>query len=504
MQLFQCCTLYSPQSESLIPYPARHHSVEPPIEMRRTDRPRVLVVDDEPTLIQLITHALVRNGYEPVQARTGRDAIEVFTDDIPLALIDLKLPDTNGLQLAENLRKLSSGTQIIIISGEGEIQDAVQAMKQGALDYIAKPFRLEDLMAQVNKAVSLGSTLREVSQLRQSLTSTPPIAGFLGVSSQVADLLRKVDRLAPLDSTILITGESGTGKSLLARTIHHASPRASQPFVAVSCPSLPSELLESEMFGHEKGAFTGALQRRIGRIEMAEGGTLFLDEIGDLPLNLQPKLLTFLQDRNFLRLGGSKTVNANVRVIAATNVDLEERVQAREFRQDLYFRLNVIPLELPPLRARADDVEFLATQYLTRLARGKSPLKLAPDAIRILRDYPWPGNVRELENVLERAAAFAGSDTIHPEDLPATLKSSPFKPAGPLPPQSQGIPPSATGTGSVELGQSSLEDIEKLAIIETLRKCDGNKAAAARILGIAEKSIYNKMQRLGMRTQPSA
>ena len=472
--------------------------------MRRTDRPRVLVVDDEPTLIQLITHALVRNGYEPVQARTGRDAIEVFTDDIPLALIDLKLPDTNGLQLAENLRRLSSGTQIIIISGEGEIQDAVQAMKQGALDYIAKPFRLEDLMAQVNKAVSLGSTLREVSQLRQSLTSTPPMAGFLGVSSQVADLLRKVERLAPLDSTILITGESGTGKSLLARTIHHASPRANQPFVAVSCPSLPSELLESEMFGHEKGAFTGALQRRIGRIEMAEGGTLFLDEIGDLPLNLQPKLLTFLQDRNFLRLGGSKTVKADVRVIAATNVDLEERVQAREFRQDLYFRLNVIPLELPPLRARPDDVEFLATQYLTRLARGKSPLKLAPDSIRILRDYPWPGNVRELENVLERAAAFAGSDTIQPEDLPPSLKSSLFKPAGALAPQSQGIPSSAPATPGVELGQSSLEDIEKLAIIETLRKCDGNKAAAARILGIAEKSIYNKMQRLGMRTQPVA
>jgi DNA-binding NtrC family response regulator len=472
--------------------------------MRRTDRPRVLVVDDEPTLIQLITPALVRNGYEPVQARTGRDALEVFTDDIPLALIDLKLPDTNGLQLAENLRKLSSGTQIIIISGEGEIEDAVQAMKQGALDYIAKPFRLEDLMAQVHKAVSLGSTLREVSQLRQSLTSTPPIAGFLGVSSHVADLLRKVERLAPLDSTILITGESGTGKSLLARTIHHASPRANQPFVAVSCPSLPSELLESEMFGHEKGAFTGALQRRIGRIEMAEGGTLFLDEIGDLPLNLQPKLLTFLQDRNFLRLGGSKTVKADVRVIAATNVDLEERVQAREFRQDLYFRLNVIPLELPPLRARPDDVEFLATQYLVRLAKGKSPLKIAPDAVRMLRDYPWPGNVRELENVLERAAAFASSDTIHPEDLPATLKSSLFSPAGAVAPPSPGMPTSTPGTSSVELGQSSLEEIEKLAIIETLRKCDGNKAAAARILGIAEKSIYNKMQRLGMRTQPVA
>jgi transcriptional regulator with GAF, ATPase, and Fis domain len=258
------------------------------------------------------------------------------------------------------------------------------------------------------------------------------------------------------------------------------------------------------MFGHEKGAFTGALQRRIGRIEMAEGGTLFLDEIGDLPLNLQPKLLTFLQDRNFLRLGGSKTVKADVRVIAATNVDLEERVQAREFRQDLYFRLNVIPLELPPLRARPDDVEFLATQYLVRLAKGKSPLKIAPDAVRMLRDYPWPGNVRELENVLERAAAFASSDTIHPEDLPATLKSSLFSPAGAVAPPSPGMPTSTPGTSSVELGQSSLEEIEKLAIIETLRKCDGNKAAAARILGIAEKSIYNKMQRLGMRTQPVA
>jgi DNA-binding NtrC family response regulator len=460
--------------------------------MEKKQKNKVLVVDDEPTMIDLVRYALTRNGYEVVTAQTGQAAIEAFEEDFSAVLIDLRLPDTNGLALAEKLRQISKDTQIVMISAHGEIRDAVQAIRQGALNYITKPFHLDDLVNQINQAVSLTATLRSANQLRQSVTSSRPIAGFLGISPQIKALLRQVDRLATLPSTILITGESGTGKSLLARTIHYASQRSKGPFISVSCPSLPSELIESEMFGHERGAFTGAQQRRIGRVEMAEGGSLFLDEVGDLPLNLQPKLLTFLQDRTFFRLGGTQQVQADVRVIAATNVDLEDRVRSREFRQDLYFRLNVIPLRLPPLRERPEDILFLAERYLARLAGDHPPKVLTPETSAILKAYPWPGNVRELENVLERASAFASEDFLQPDDLPLDLQQRTIQAASP-----------ASATSTAGFGGIPLEELERRAIVETLRQCDDNKAAAARILGIAEKSIYNKMLRHGLRNSQS-
>jgi DNA-binding NtrC family response regulator len=305
-------------------------------------------------------------------------------------------------------------------------------------------------------------------------------------------LSETIQRIAKLDSTVLITGESGVGKGVVARMIHAQSRRANGPFVTTSCPAIPSDLLESEMFGHERGAFTGAHQRRIGRVEAAAAGTLFLDEIGDLPLTLQPKLLNVLQDRQFQRVGGSYMVRADVRIIAATNTDLMEKVGAKLFREDLYYRLNVIPIHLPPLRERIADIPMLCRQILDRIsdAQGGRRVELSDAALLELERYAWPGNVRQLENVLERAAAFHQGNTILPRDLPVEIRGRSNS--------GEGCGGDAVNKG-VNIGGMPLKRLEQIAILQTLEICGGNKAAAARSLGITEKTIYNKMSRYGMR-----
>jgi DNA-binding NtrC family response regulator len=454
---------------------------------------RVLVADDDETIRQILDYHLKKAGYELALATNGREAIQLAGDDFACALVDLNMPEAGGLAVLEHFKRNHPDVPVIIISSDSEVKEAVGAMKLGALDYLTKPLVLDVLLALVAQAVRMGKALHESRQWRQAITLALPDFSFTGDSPIVRELLKSIEKVAPLDSTVLITGESGAGKGLLARMIHKASPRQEGPFVTVSCPALPRELIEAEMFGHEKGAFTGAHQRRIGRIEMAEGGTLFLDEIGDLPLLLQPKLLNVLQDLKFQRIGGVQQLAADVRIIAATNVDLQEKIALKEFREDLYYRLNVLPIHVPPLRERVGDLPALEFRILNRIAQARrsEAYEISEEAQTLMRRYPWPGNVRQLENVLERASAFCTGKMIQADDLPDELHHlSSIKPDSADPKADADMP---------RVAGMTLDDLEKLAIEQTLELCQGNKAAAARRLGITEKTIYNKMTRLRMR-----
>ena len=457
-------------------------------------KPQVLVADDEETLRTLLKYNISKLGYDVLVATNGREAVDLMNEDVAACVLDLKMPVLDGLGALEQIKRAYPETPVVMISAHGQVKDAVEAIKQGALDYVTKPFDLDELLAIVRQAVSLGRGLKEGVRIQQAVATSRP-SGEFGGNSEAAQRLRgQVGKIADLNSTVLITGESGTGKSLLARVIHYASSRAKGPFISVSCPSLPRELLESEMFGHEKGAFTGALQRRIGRVEMAEGGTLFLDEVGDLPLSLQPKLLTFLQERIFQRVGGSESIEADVRVIAATNADLSDKVRNREFREDLFFRLNVIPLKLPPLRSRREDVLPLAAAFLESVARERrnKPCRLDASASSVLERYHWPGNVRELENVLERASAFATEGVILRDDLPEDLLLAD------APADGAAAAATVAAVDSMSLGGIPLATLEERALRQTLELCRGNKTEAARRLGVSGKTIYNMMARYGI------
>lgn len=450
-------------------------------------RPRILVADDDDGIRKLLDYNFRRVGFDPLLASDGAAAMRLVDDDLACALIDLKMPEVDGMQVLAFLKEQHPELPVIMISALGQTKDAVAAIKQGALEYVTKPFDLEELIELTRQAAVMGKALHEGKLLRDAVARPPSPAGFVGSSAGTHELLRTIEKIAPLDSTILITGESGVGKGLLARIIHQASWRTAGPFITVSCPALPRELIESEMFGHERGAFTGAHQRRIGRIEMATRGTLFLDEVGDLPLALQPKLLNVLQDRQYQRLGGQQVMEADIRLIAATNLDLKEKVASREFREDLFYRLNVIPLHVPPLRERIEDLDDLTGAILRRIARmrGTPPFTLKPDAVATLGMYSWPGNVRELENVLERSSALASGREIGRDDLPVEIRESG---------SSRG-----TGTGTPSLAGLTLEEIERVALEQTLEMCNGNKAAAARRLGVTEKTVYNMIARHRLR-----
>ncbi|MEM7394612.1 MAG: sigma-54 dependent transcriptional regulator, partial [Verrucomicrobiota bacterium] len=396
-------------------------------------RPRILIADDDSNLRRLLSRHIEKNGYEPVPAEDGADALASMDETISVALLDLEMPHASGLEVLASIRQEFPQIVPIMLSATGQIDDAVKAMKQGAIDYLTKPFHMEELLQAISRAVKMAALTKENSQLsqenkelRQALGGSPSGGKFIGESKATTKLLVQVEKVSSLDSTIMITGESGVGKSFLARLIHQASARQEHPFVCVSCPALPRELLESEMFGHEKGAFTGAHQKRIGKVELAAGGTLFLDEVGDLPLDLQPKLLNLLQDREFQRVGGNETIQSNIRVIAATNVDLVDLVRRKEFREDLYYRLNVIPINVPSLTERREDIPSLVNHILRRIARqrGLDQLSMEENALAMACEMPWPGNVRQLENTLERASAFCSNHLIKFEDFPPEAANS--------------------------------------------------------------------------------
>lgn len=455
---------------------------------------QVLVADDDQTILRVLEHTLKKAGYLIVKAANGREAIDLANDDYACALVDLNMPEADGRTVLAHFKQNHPDVPVIMMSGVNQVKEAVHAMKSGALEYLTKPINLDELVSLIHHASRMSSALQETRQWRQANMAEVPTASFAGTSSVARSLLGSIAKVASLESTVLITGESGVGKGLVARMIHAAGPHRNAPFVTVSCPAMPRELIESEMFGHEKGAFTGAHQRRIGRIEMAKGGTLFLDEIGDLPLLLQPKLLNVIQDRQFQRLGGKELLHTDVRMIAATNVDLQKKVALKEFREDLFYRLNVIPISIPPLRERVADLPPLCAQILGHIAasRHTQPYVLTEEALKVLMEYRWPGNVRQLENVLELASAFCSDQVLRLDDLPEEIRRSPV-------PSSS---PSTTGSsnpGEPQIAGMALRDLEKLAIEQTLEMCGGNKASAARHLGITEKSIYNKMTRLRLR-----
>ena len=443
----------------------------------------LIIADDDPTIRNLLEVKAAHYGFMPITAENGHQVIELVTENVEVVLLDLNMPEMNGFECLEKLSSASPHVQVVILSGENEAESAMKAIKLGAHDYLTKPFDLNHLFTTLRNAKKINKLQVENQSLKDNIIPSGTAPNLITHSQLMKDLVTKARKVASLDSSILLTGPSGAGKGVLANYIHAHSARASMPFVTVSCPALPRELLESELFGHEKGAFTGALKRRIGKIEAAKGGTLFLDEIGDLPLDLQPKLLNVLQDRTFYRVGGEKAIQCDVRIITATNIDFKKKIESKDFRQDLYYRISVIPLELPPLVARPQEILPLAEYFLQRISkqRDQQIIKLSDAAKQKLIHYQWPGNVRQLENLVERASAFCENSIIQPEDLVGSIDSQ----------ESENY--STSG-----LAGKSLEEIEKLAINQTLNMCGGNKAETARTLGITEKTIYNKMKRFNL------
>lgn len=449
----------------------------------------ILVADDDPTIRGNLATLLASEGYRVVEAADGRQAAERWADHaVSLVLLDLKMPGAGGLELLGEFQDRLEETPAIVITAYGGSQAAIEAMKLGAYDYITKPFDLDEVLFTVRRALTQQALVAQVQSLAADRQTEPVAADeeLVGRTPAMLQVFKTIGRLAATEETVLVLGESGTGKELIANAIHASSRRAGRPLVKVNSAALSPTLLESELFGHERGAFTGAVARRIGRFEQAHGGTLFLDEIGDLDIDLQAKLLRVLQTGAFERVGGNETVHTDVRVISATNRNLAELVAEGKFREDLYYRLNVVTIELPPLRERREDIPLLAEHLVGRLGRkyGWPQLALSPEAVDWLSAQPWPGNVRELQNVLARAAALARGRLILVDDL---------KP----PPQL------ASGAASAPAGSLSLKEIlaetERRVIAEALAQCDWNRTRAAQILGISRRQLFDKIRQYDLR-----
>jgi len=444
---------------------------------------RVLVADDEPAQLELVGGFLAKRGFEVSLAADGREALARFSrEPFDLVLTDQKMPGLSGLELIEGVRAQNPETPVIVMTAYGTIETAVLAIKAGAHDYLTKPLNLDELLHRVYQARERQRLLRENRELREALQERHRVEGIIGESGRMQEVLSLVRRVAPSDATVLIRGESGTGKELIAKAIHYASPRAAGPLVRVSCAALPESLMESEMFGHEKGAFTGAVTTRKGRFELADGGSLFLDEIGDLPLHLQVKLLRALQEREIERVGSGRPITVNVRVLAATHRDLEALVREGRFRDDLYYRINVVTVTLPPLRERRDDLPLLIENFLQNFAgkNGKAIRGLTREAREALLRYDYPGNVRELENLVERAVVLTRDEVIGLEDLPLSVKE-----------------PDQGNFGEASL-TAAVEGLERRMIREAMAQADGVQTRAAELLGISERVLRYKLRKYGL------
>ncbi len=462
----------------------------PKSSLSKTDAATVLIADDDPITRRLFRYHLQNEGYTVIEACDGQQAIraaERLSREIAtVALLDLRMPGLSGLECLRYLNAHFPDVRVLVISGVGDVAQAVSAIKEGADDYLAKPVDPDQLLARVEQVIRSAEVAREHRSLKATIGGHLPRVSPVMETAQSQELWQRVRRLSQVDQTVLILGQSGTGKTTIARSIHQLSPRADGPFVPVSCAALPRDLIEAELFGHEKGAFTGADTARAGRAELAHGGTLFLDEIGDLPLDLQPKLLTFLEDRVVRRIGGLRDQPVDVRVLAATHQDLEAMVQERTFREDLFYRLETHRLHVPPLAGRAADILELAQRMLSEIAaRNRSELlQLTDAAAERLCQHPWPGNIRELHNVLQRASAFCCGGQITSEDLKFSRLPTPDQ--------------QPIAETSPRLAGRTWKDIERQAIAETLQACGHNKAAAARMLGLSERTIYNKVREYGL------
>ncbi len=458
-------------------------------------RVKILVIDDDESLRRVLEYNLAQEGYAVLTAASGEQGLELLKKEgADLVVTDVRMAGMDGLHVLQQAHKLDPNIQVIILTAFGTIEMAVEAMKAGAFHYISKPFNRDELKLTLRKALQLKDLERENLALRQELRARIGLDNIIADSRLMKAILEMVERVAPTETTVLILGESGTGKELIARAIHANSPRAGGPFVAVNCAAIPENLLESELFGHVKGAFTGAIRDRVGKFEAAEGGTIFLDEIGEMRPELQVKILRCLEERTLERVGDNRPIHVDVRILAATNKDLAKAIQAGEFREDLYYRLNVVPLSIPPLRERHEDIRALAQHFLKRL--GSTPrLTITPDAFRALEAYEWPGNVRELENALERAMIFHRGDVISLDDLPETIRA-------PRSRETAALPVSLPEAGL------SLEEVEKELILRALQKHDWNQSRAARYLGITRHTLLYRMEkhtiiRPGARGTPS-
>ncbi len=439
----------------------------------------ILLVDDDEDLCRYYQAALKPLAVQVLTCGTARDGRRLLQDEaIDLLLADLELPDGSGLELLRCAKEQDADLVITLITGKGTIPSALDAMKQGAFDYLLKPVPPLALRAHVNKALAHRKLLLENRSLRRQLDSQRADRRIIGNSPAIAAVLRLIEKVAPHDTTVLITGESGTGKELVARTLHERSRRCAGPFVAVNCSALPETLLESELFGHQRGAFTGAVASRKGVFAQAHGGTLLLDEIGTMPGGLQAKLLRVLEEGRVRPLGAEREVPVNVRVVAATNADLESLVRERTFREDLYFRIKVVAIPLPPLRQRREDISLLARHFFERFREQGRLRNLSPEALRALENYRWPGNVREMSNVIERACLLAETDTLTPELLPEEVL--------------QGRPAQRFDAAPAE--PSTLAESEKAQIIHTLDKTGWQRTRAAQLLGISRRTLYNKLR----------
>jgi len=456
-------------------------------------RARVLVVEDEATIQEILSHILGEVGHEPVVVGSAEKAQELLgRESFDLLIIDLMLPGMGGLDLLRMIKRQDPEQAVVMITAFGSVETAVQAMKEGAFHYLTKPFRHEEVLLTVRNALSQKSLLSENRALRRALSWKARNGELVGKSRQLLDLQSMLDRIAPTRSTVLIQGESGTGKELVAHAIHHRSARAHRPFVVVNSGSVPVDLLESNLFGHRKGAFTGAVSAKRGLFEVADGGSLFFDEISSIHPDVQSKLLRVIQEREFLPLGAVESVRVDVRIIAATNIDLKELVERGQFREDLFYRLNVIVVNLPPLRERQEDIPLLAEHFLRRFAEenGKSVPQLRPDALTALSHHVWPGNVRELENVLERAVVLGNGRPIGLDLLPQEVVGA----GG----SSQGVFREDLVAGEFGYAET-VARFERELIEQTLVRARGVQRKAARLLGIKPTTLNEKIKRLGIR-----
>jgi two-component system response regulator HydG len=450
---------------------------------------RVLVVDDEAPNRDALARVFAREGWDVRAAEDGRAAIDVLRDgDVAVVVSDLKMPGLDGLELLRACRQLSPDTQVILATAYGTVESAVEAMREGAWDFVTKPLRRAEVVASVNRALERRRLLLENRVLRETLAQAETDE-VVGRAPTMRALLEEAAQVAPSMASVLLSGESGTGKGILARWLHGRSPRRERRFVTVNCGAIPENLIESELFGYEAGAFTGAQGRKEGRFDLAAGGTLFLDEVTELPASVQVKLLRVLQDGEYERLGGTRTLHADARVVAATNRDPEQAVAEGRLRADLYYRLNVIRLEVPPLRERRSDVALLALHFLRRHAarHGRTVEGIAPETMAALEAWEWPGNVRELENALERAVVLAREPVLRPGDLPAALRS-----AGAARPPHAPVARASDDTGLTFTVGTPLALVERRMIEATLTACDGDRNVAAGLLGITARTIYRR------------
>ena len=445
-----------------------------------TAPPTLLIADDDPVALDLLAEVLSREGYRVRAAASGEDCLRLAeAEPVDLAIVDLRMPGLDGLQVIQRLATIQPGVPVLVLTAFVTIDTAIEAIRSGAYDYLSKPFRMEEIKVVVRRALEARRLAGENRQYRRELESRYGVQNLQGHSPQMVEVYKLVARVSALETTVLIQGETGTGKELAARAIHYASPRAERPFVVVDCTALPEGLFESELFGHERGAFTGAVSTRRGLLETSDGGTCFLDEIGELAPALKAKLLRLLQERAIRRVGGNEVLPVNVRIITATNRDLGKRVAEGAFREDLYYRLNVVTIVLPPLRERSQDIPLLAQHFLDKYARpaGKPARGFAPETLAVLSGYHWPGNVRELEHAIERAVALSSSEVLVPDDLPVLLRQGP---AGDL---------------RLPASRMTLEEVKQWYVAKVLEEAGGNKVRAAELLGIDRGTLYRILRR---------